>query len=59
MLVRKERLSPKNKARREASRNKQVKKVRSQTESSALEDLIVDRIVREPGLGVSNPSKMD
>ena len=30
-----------------------------QTESKALEKSIVDRIVREPGLGLLNPSEMD
>ena len=29
-----------------------------QTESKALEKSIVDRIVREPGLGLLNPSEM-
>ena len=57
--IRKERLSPTSKARREASRNKFVEKTGCQTESKALEKSIVDRIVREPGLGLLNPSEMD
>ena len=33
------------------------KRAGCQTESKALEKSIVDRIVREPGLGLSNPEK--
>ena len=57
--IRKERLSPTSKARREASRNKFVEKAGCQTESKALEKSIVDRIVRDPGLGLLNPSEMN
>ena len=57
--VRKERLGPTRKARREASRNQFVEKGGCQTESKALEKSIVDRIVREPGLRLLNPSEMD
>ena len=57
-LIRKERLSPTNKPRREASRNEFVEKGRM-TKSKALEKSIVDRTVREPGLGLLNPSEMD
>ena len=35
------------------------KRAGCQTESKALEKSIVDRIVREPGLGLLNPSEMD
>ena len=55
--IRKERLSPTNEARREASRNGVVKKGR--TESKVLEKSIVARIVQEPGLDLFNPSEMD
>ena len=55
--VRKERLSPTSKARRKASRNEFM--AGCQTESKALEKSIVKRIVREPGLGLLNPSEMD
>ena len=69
--IRKEGLSPTSKARREASRNRFVekggmpavivlwKRAGCQTESKALEKSIVDRIVREPDLGLLNPSEMD
>ena len=57
--VRKERLSPTSKARREASRNEFVKRVGWQTESTALKKSIADRIVREPDLGLLNPSEID
>ena len=57
--VRKKRLSPTSKAKREASRNKFVERAGCHTESKALEKSIVDRIVREPSLGVFNPSEMD
>ena len=57
--IRKERLSPTSKARREASQNNMWKRAGCQTESKALEKSIVDRIVREPGLGLSNPSEID
>ena len=35
------------------------KRAGCQTESKALEKSIVERIVREPGLGLFNPSEMD
>ena len=35
------------------------KSVGSQTESKALEKSIVEKIVREPGLGFLNPLEMD
>ena len=57
--IRKERLSPTSKARREASRNEFMVRAECQTESKALEKSIVARIVREPGLGLLNPSEMD
>ena len=57
--IRKERLSPTSKARREASRNKFVEKAGRQTESKAVKKLIVARIVREPGVGLFNRSEMD
>ena len=57
--IRKERLSPTSKARREASRNEFVEKSGSQTESKTFKKSIVARIVREPGLNLLNPSEMD
>ena len=57
--VRKERLSPTSKPRREASQNELMKRAGCQTESKAFEKSIVERIVREPGLGLLNPSEMD
>ena len=56
--IRLERLSPTSKERREASRNRFVKKG-GMTESKTLEKSIAARIFREPGLGSFNPSKMD
>ena len=56
--IRKERLSPTSKARREASRNEFVEKGRM-PESKAFEKSIVDRIVRESCLDLLNPSEMD
>ena len=35
------------------------KRAGCQTESKALDKLIVDRIVRDPGLGLLNPFEMD
>ena len=55
--IRKEKLSPMSKAKREASQNKFVKRAGCQTESKAWEKSIVERIVRESGLGLLNPSK--
>ena len=57
--IKKERLSPTSKARREASRNEFVEKAGCQTESKALEKSIVERIARELGLGLLNLSEMD
>ena len=57
--IRKERLKPTSKATREASRNEFMERTGCQTESKAFENLIVERIVREPGLGLLNPSEMD
>ena len=57
--IRKKTLSPTSKVKREASRNEFVEKEGCQTESKALEKSIVARIVREPGLGLLNPSEMD
>ena len=55
--IRKERLSLTSKARREAGRNKFVKKrARRPTESKALEKSIVARIVPQPGLGGRKPA---
>ena len=58
-LFRKKRLSPTSKARREVSRYNFLGKAGCQKESKALEKSIVSRIVREPGLGLLNPSEMD
>ena len=57
--VRKDRLSPTSKPRREASRNKFVEKGGMPDRLEALEKSIVERIVRELGLGLLNPSIMD
>ena len=60
--VRKERSSPTSKATREASRNKFVEKGGMPDRVKRFGDLeksIVDRIVREPGLDLLNPSKID
>ena len=56
--IRKKRLSLSNKAIRKGSQNKFVKKSRCQTESKVVEKSVEARIVRELGLGLSNPSKM-
>ena len=56
--IRKKRLSPSSKARREAEISL-WKRAGCQTESKAFQESIVDRIVREPGLGLLNPSEMD
>ena len=53
--IRKERLSPTSKARKEASR----KRAGCQTERKAFVKSTVARIVREPGLGLLNPSEID
>ena len=57
--VRKERWSPTRKPRREASQNELMKRAGCQTESKAFEKSIVERIVREPDLGLLNPSEMN
>ena len=57
--IRKERLSPTSKARREASRNAFMEKGGMPDRVKALEKSIVKRIVREPDLGLLNPSEMD
>ena len=58
--IRKERLSPTSKARREASRNEFMEKDRMPDRvKSFRKKSIVDRIVRELGLGLLNPSKTD
>ena len=55
--IRKEKLSPTNKPRREGRRNEFVEKAGCQTESKAFEKSIVERIVRDPGQGLFNPFK--
>ena len=50
--IRKERLCPTSKARREATQNDLWKRVGCQTESKALEKSIIARITRELGLGL-------
>ena len=55
----KERLSPRNKAKREASRNELRKRAGCQTDTKAFEKLIGARIVQEPDFGLLNPSEMD
>ena len=58
--IRKERLSPTSKARREASQNEFVEKGRMPDRVyKAFKKSIVERIVREPGLGLLYSSKMD
>ena len=57
--IRKERLSPTSKTRRGPAEMSLWKRAGCQTESKALEKSIVERIVREPGLGLLNPSEMD
>ena len=58
--VRKERLSPTSKARRERPVEMSLwKRAGCQTESKALQKSIVERIVRDPALGLLNPSEMD
>ena len=55
-LVRKKRLSPTSKQEGRPAEISLWKRAGCQTESKALEKSIVDRIVREPGLGLLNPS---
>ena len=57
--IRKERLSPTSKAKREASRNEFMKKGGMPDRVKNFKKSIVDRIVREPGMGLLNPSEMD
>ena len=57
--VRKERLSPTNKARRKEFQNKLLKTAGCQAESKTLEKSIVSRIVRELDLRLLNPSVMN
>ena len=56
--IKKERLSPMGKARREASRIELPKREGCQTESKAFNQSVLERIVRESGLGLLNPSEM-
>ena len=55
--VRKERLSPTSKARREASQNEFMEKGGMPGRVESFREII--RIVRKPGLGLLNPSEMD
>ena len=50
-----------NEQSKEGDQSKSVcgKRAGCQTESKAFEKSIVDRIVRDPGLGFLNPSEMD
>ena len=57
--IRNGRLSPTSKAKREASRNKLWKRAGCQTESTAFEKSILVKIVRQPSLGLLNPSEMN
>ena len=59
--IRKERLNPTSKAKQRGSPAYMSlwKRAGCQTESKALEKSIVDRIVREPGLGLLNPFEID
>ena len=57
--IRKERLSPTNKQGRRPAEMSLWKCVQCQIQSKALEKSILERIVREPGLGLLNPSEMD
>ena len=57
--IRRERLSPTSKARRRPAEMSLWKRTGCRTESIALQKSIVDSIVREPGLGLLNPSEMD
>ena len=57
--IRKKRLSPTSKARREASRNEFVEKGRIPNKVESYQESIVDRIVQEPSLGLLNPFEMD
>ena len=57
--IRKERLSPSSKARKKASRKEFMQKSGMPDRVKALEKSIVERIVREPGLGLLNQSEMD
>ena len=57
--IRKKRLSPTCKIRREASRNKFVEKGGMPGKVKAFEKSIVDKIVRDLGLGLLNPFEMN
>ena len=57
--IRKERLSPKSKAKREANQNELMKKGGMPDRVKSSRETIVERIVREPYTGLSNPFKMD
>ena len=57
--IRMERLSPTSKTRRRPVEISLWKRVGCQTESKAFEKSIVATIVREPGLGLLNPSETD
>ena len=58
-LIKKERLSPTSKARREASQNEFWEKGGMPDKIKSFREIKVERIIREPGLGLLNPSKMD
>ena len=53
------RLNQLNKPKKEASRNKLVKKSGILNESNALKKLIVQKIVGEPGLSILNTYEID
>ena len=57
--IRKETLSPTSKARREISRNEFMEKSWVPDRVQGLKKSIVVRIVREPGMGLLNSSKLD
>ena len=57
--IRKERLSPTSKARKEVSRNEFVAEDRMPDRVKSLRKINTERIVREPGLGLLNPFEMD
>ena len=57
--IRKERLSPTSKARRETSRNEFVEKGGVPDRVKSFEQSIAVRIVQEPNMGLLNPFEMD
>ena len=57
--IRKERLSPTSKARWKASQNELMEKGRVPDRVESFQESIVDRIVREPSLGLLNSSEID